>query len=83
MTPKRVAPLKKSIRNIITNGLATRFRVLPRVVRKYLLVDVEQWGRLRRLEGGDIMHAHGIVRERMDGRDASFIRVRDPIIECF
>jgi hypothetical protein len=29
----------------------------------------------RRLEGGDIMHAHDIVPKRMDGRGASFIRV--------
>ena len=83
MTPKRVAPLKKSIRNILTNGLATRFRVLPKVVRKFIPVDVEQWGKLRRLEGGDIMHAYDIVPKRMDGRDASFICVRYLIVECF
>lgn len=47
---------------------------------KFLPEAVEQWGKLRRLEGGDIMHAHDIVPKRMDGRDASFIRVRELIV---
>jgi len=46
-------------------------------------VDVEQWGKLRHLEGGDIMHTHDIVPKRMDSQDASFIHVRDLIVECF
>jgi len=78
-----VAPLKKSIRNVIMNSLATRFCVLPKVVRKFILVDVEQWGKLRCLEGGDIMHAHDIVPKCMDSQDVSFIHVRDLIVECF
>jgi len=64
------------------NGLATRFSVFPRVARKYLLEDVEQWGKLRHLEGGDIMHAYKIVSKRMDGQDATFICVRDLIVTC-
>jgi hypothetical protein len=70
-----VGPLDDTIRKVLTNGLATRFCVSSRVARKFLPEDVEQWGKLRRLEGGDIMHAHDIVSKRMDGRDASFIRV--------
>jgi hypothetical protein len=72
-----VGPLDQAIRKVLTNGLATRFCVSPRVARKFLPELVEQWGKLRRLEGGDIMHAHDIVSKRMDGRDASFIRVRE------
>jgi hypothetical protein len=56
---------------------------LPEVAGKFLPKDVEQWGKLRRLEGGDIMHAHDVVSKRMDGRDATFVRVRDPIVACF
>lgn len=51
------------------------------VARKFLPEAVEQWGKLRRLEGGDIMHAHDIVPKRMDGRDASFIRVRRLMVD--
>lgn len=75
MAPKRVGPLHDSIRKVLVNGLATRFSVQPKVARKFLPEAVEQWGKLRRLEGGDIMHAHNIVPKRVGGRDASFIRV--------
>ena len=77
MAPKRVATLDNSIRKILTNGLVTRFSVSSRVAGKFLPEVVEQWGKLRRLEGGDIMHAHDIVSQRKDGRDASFVRVRE------
>ena len=83
MAPKRVGPFDNSIHKILTNGLETRYDVLPSVAKRFLLNDVEQWDKLRRLEGGDIMHAHSIVSKRLDGRDASFIRVRDLIVGCF
>ena len=67
----RVSCLDDTIRKILVSGLATRFSVRSSVARKFLPKDVEQWGKLRRLEGGDIMHAHDIVHKRMDGRDAS------------
>ena len=77
MAPKRVGHLDVAIRKVLVNGLATRFCVQPKVARKFVLEDVEQWGKLRRLKGGDIMHADDIVPKRMDGRDASFVRVRE------
>jgi hypothetical protein len=72
-----VGRLDDTIRKVLVNGLATRFCVGPRVARKFLPEAVEQWGKLRRLEGGDIMYANDIVPKRMDGRDASFVRVRE------
>lgn len=75
MAPKRVGRLDDIIRKVLVNGLATWFCVQSKVARKFLPEAVEQWGKLRRLEGGDIMHAHDIVAKRMDGRDASFVRV--------
>jgi hypothetical protein len=81
VAPKRVGPLDDATRKVLTNGLATRFGVPSKVARKYLPEDVEQWGKLRRLEGGDIMHAHDIVSKRMDGRDASFVRVHELIVK--
>ena len=82
MAPKLEGPLDDAIRTILTNGLVTRFGVTSNVAGKFLLEVVEQWGKLRRLEGGDIMHAHDIVSNRMDGRDASFVRVRELIVKC-
>ena len=81
VAPKRVGHLDDAIRKVIVNGLATRFCVQPNVARKFLPEAVEQWGKLRRLEGGDIMHADRIVTKRMDGRDASFVRVCE-LLHC-
>lgn len=83
MGPKRVGRLDGPICKVLVNSLATRFCVQPRVARKFLPEDVEQWGKLRRLEGGGIMHAHDIVPERMDGRDASFVRVSEILSNVF
>jgi hypothetical protein len=78
-----VGHLDDTIRKVLVNGLVTRFRVQPKVARKFLPEAVEQWGKLRRLEGGDIMHAHDIVAKRMDGRDASFVRVCELYCQMF
>ena len=72
-----MGPLNPFIRKVLTNGLVTRFGVSSNVTKKFLLEVIEQWGKLRHLEGGDIMHAHDIISKRRDGRDASFIRVRE------
>ena len=73
----RVGPLDGTIRRVLTNSLATRFNISSMVASKFLPKVIEQWGKLCRLEGGDIMHAHDIVSKCMDGQDASFIRVCD------
>jgi hypothetical protein len=78
-----VGRLDDTIRKVLVNGLATRFYVQPKVAKKFLPEAVEQWGKLRRLEGGDIMHAHDIVPKRMDGRDASFVRVCERLLNVF
>jgi len=83
VAPTQVGPLDDTIRKILTNSLATRFCVSPTVTRKYLPEDVEQWGKLHCLEGGDIMHAHNIVPKCMDGQDVTFIHVHDLIVTCF
>ena len=67
MALKRVGHLNDTIHKVLVHGLATQFRVQPRVAREFLPEDVEQWGKLHRLEGGDIMHAHDIVTKCMDG----------------
>ena len=83
MALKRVGCLDNNIRKVLVNGLATRFCVESKVTRKFLPEDVEQWGKLRRLEGGDIMHVDNIVPKRMDGRDASFVRVCELLSNVF
>jgi hypothetical protein len=67
VAPKQVGRLNDTIRKVLVNGLATRFCVQPRVARKFLLENVEQWGKMCRLEGGDIMHAHDIIPKHING----------------
>ena len=65
------------------NSLATRFSVKPKVTRKFLPMDVEQWGKLCCLKGGDIMHTYKIVSKHMDSRDTSFIHMRELLSNFF
>ena len=74
-----VGCLDDAICKVLTSRLATQFSVSSKVARKFLLEVVEQWGKLHRLEGRDIMHAHNIVSKHMDGRDVSFIHVCKPV----
>jgi len=66
VAPKVVGPLGDTIHNVLKNGLATRFGVKPNIARKILPDNIEQWGKLCCLEGGDIMYMHDIVSKCMD-----------------
>jgi len=79
---KLEGPLDDAISTILINGLVTWFGVTFNVTGKFILEVVEQWGKLYRLEGGDIMHVHDIVSNCMDGQDASFICVHKLIVKC-
>lgn len=77
--------IDNSVVNKIAIHLSTRFgrhnRPVPvEEVRKVFTTDcVEQWACVRRLEGGDDMHASTMYsRLPEDHRDATFIRVTVP-----
>ena len=72
-----MGPLDDTVRKVLTSGFVTRFSVSPKVARKFLPEVVEQWGKLRHLEGGDIMHKHDVVSKHVDNRHASFVCVRE------
>ena len=54
----------------LANALFAWFGTDPQVIRHVLPSDVETWGKIRRLNGGDTMHAAELVE-----RDMTFIRV--------
>ncbi|KAH7913072.1 hypothetical protein BJ138DRAFT_1124709 [Hygrophoropsis aurantiaca] len=58
-------------------ALATRFDTtvpqLRRNVRRES-IKVEQWGKVRRLEGGDTMVAAALFKVQSDSRDATYVR---------
>ncbi|KAF8828176.1 hypothetical protein HHX47_DHR4000610 [Lentinula edodes] len=56
-------------------ALATRYNTSIQTIRKYLSTDnIERWGKVRRLNGGDSMNASSLVPIAEDRRDATFIR---------
>ena len=57
--------------------LSTRYDKSVTIIRQHLKVDdIESWGKVQRLEGGDTMRASELTKNQDDGRDASYVRVR-------
>lgn len=57
--------------------LVTRFDIARNILQSVVKLDqpVMQYGKVTRLEGGDLMVGRDLVTETDDGRDASFVRV--------
>ena len=62
----------------LSASLATRFDTTARKIRQLIPKDSQfvQYGRVRQLEGGDVMHARELNPPQSDSRDMSFVRVR-------
>lgn len=70
----------KTERSRIAVALATRFGVTPAVARRHVPRCVISYGKVRRTDGGDTMNGAAMVKKGTDGRDASFVRVRDLLL---
>jgi hypothetical protein len=56
--------------------LATRFNLGVNVIRPHLqTASLKQYGKVRQLDGGEVMNASALVAVGDDHRDATFIRV--------
>jgi hypothetical protein len=76
--PRRCETVLPSIRNKIFACLATRFDVRKSDIQSVIKLDqpIVQYGRVSRLEGGDLMVGCHLVKQTAeDSRDASFVRV--------
>ena len=78
LTPRRPSStIPSSVINKIIISLATRYEKSITAIRSHFSQDfVEQWGRVRRLEGGDDMYASSLAHVTEDSWDATFIWVR-------
>ncbi|TDL18506.1 hypothetical protein BD410DRAFT_816196 [Rickenella mellea] len=77
MPPKVKTDLSEStgLRHKVAACLATRFNVSVAIAKNHIPDGVlEQWGKVRRLGGGDTMHARDLVRFGDGNRDASYVR---------
>ena len=87
-SPRRCETLLPAIRNKVLACLATRFGVQKSVIQSVIRLDrpIVQYGRVNRLEGGDLMIGRHLVKQTAeDSRDASFVRVRPaffPFLMC-
>ena len=76
--PRRRDIVPPAIRNKIFAFLATRFDVQKSAIQSVVKLDrpIVQYGRVSRLEGGDLMVGRYFVKQTAeDSRDASFVRV--------
>ena len=75
--PRRHEILPSSIRNKVLACLTTRFNVKKDVIQSVIKLDrpITQYGRVTRLEGGDLMIGRDLVQETEGSCDASFVRV--------
>ena len=75
--PRRHEILSSSLRNKVGACLATRFNVKKDVIQSVINLNrpITQYGRVTRLEGGDLMIGRDLVQETEGSRDASFVRV--------
>ena len=76
LPPRTATPPESSLFKKIIAALATRYNTSAAHVQRICSAEcVKTWGKVRRLDGGDTMHASGVVKPAQDSRDATFIRV--------
>jgi hypothetical protein len=75
--PKKTSILPHVLWVKLTAVLGTRFQVSAATIRKVLPKELQitEYGRVRKLDGGDNMQARELVAAGTDSRDMSFVRV--------
>jgi hypothetical protein len=84
--PRRCETLPPDLRKKVFACLATRFDVQRSVIQSVIKLDrpIVQYGRVSRLEGGDLMVGRDFVKQTAeDSRDASFVRVSLAFLPLF
>ncbi|KIJ60585.1 hypothetical protein HYDPIDRAFT_98351 [Hydnomerulius pinastri MD-312] len=75
LPPHSNAPLEPRLLRKIINHLTTTYNSTVTVIRAICAsAKIEQWGKVRRLQGGDTVHASALVNAREDTRDATYVR---------
>jgi hypothetical protein len=83
--PRRCEILPLAIRKKVFACLATRFGVQTSAIQSVIKLDqpIVQYGRVSRLEGGDLMIGRHFVKQMAeDSRDASYVRVSLAFFPC-
>ncbi|KAH9946895.1 hypothetical protein B0H21DRAFT_857356 [Amylocystis lapponica] len=72
--PHRVSEISLAMHTKIAQSLATRFDTTMAVARRIVPRNLSQWGKVQRVDGGDLMHAADIVSATENTRDATYVR---------
>ena len=77
LPPRRPSStISESLAAKVVISLSTRFNKPQNIIRQHFAIEnVEQWARVRRLEGGDDMNASSFAGHSEDRRDATYVRV--------
>lgn len=75
LPPHSVDPLPHVVLDRISVALATRYDIPKRIAKNHVPDCIEQWGKVRRIDGGDTMVAALLRCANQDRRDATHIRV--------
>ncbi|KAH7338735.1 hypothetical protein B0J17DRAFT_571663, partial [Rhizoctonia solani] len=76
LCPKAELPIVGDIRRKILAALATRYGCEWTHFRDVVPGSSPQWGKVRKMNGGDLITARGAIRLYPGGRDNSFIRYK-------
>ena len=76
LPPSSTSPLPSNVLDRIAAALATRYNVRKNIAKSHVPPDIKQWGKLRRIDGGDTMTAAQLGQTHLDRRDATHIQVR-------
>ncbi|KAI8990584.1 hypothetical protein BD414DRAFT_459234 [Trametes punicea] len=74
LSPHREAGIPTTVHTKLAQCLATRFNVTMAVARRHIPRILHQWGKVQRIDGGDMIHAADLVPHSEGGHDATFIR---------
>ncbi|KAI0716298.1 hypothetical protein C8Q76DRAFT_599310, partial [Earliella scabrosa] len=72
--PCRLQTVDKGLRDKIIGALVTRFDSEAQIVRRHVPQDIEHWGKVRIISGGDTIHAASLVKRMGDHRDQTYVR---------
>ena len=76
LPPRATTRPEPSLFKKVITALATRYDTSAANVQRVCSAEsMQTWGKVRRLDGGDTMHAAGVIKAAQDSRDATFVRV--------
>ncbi|KAI0694856.1 hypothetical protein C8Q76DRAFT_634372 [Earliella scabrosa] len=72
--PCRLQTVDKGLHDKIVGAIVTRLDSEAGIVRRHVPTEIEHWGKVRIINGGDTIHAASLVKRLGDRRDQTYVR---------